>query len=156
MRATSFSWLTFNRTRRDKVSGEVGGITENFTAAAALNTGDCVFLSAVNTVNKSVTQANYVGFIGVVVGGALTNDNIVDRVGVPAANTGQRVIVQIAGTATVVAGAAVTAGTNFSVIPDTATAGRVIAGTTAGQVLGKALTTTTGAGQNLNILISHR
>jgi hypothetical protein len=156
MRATAFSWLTFNMSRQDRTSGAAGGIVEVFTAAAALNTGDAVFLSAADTVNKSVTPANYVGFIGVVVGGQLTGDNIITTVGVAAAGTNQRVLVQIAGVATVVSGAAITAGTNFSVGPDTATAGRVIAGTTAGQVLGKALSSAGAAGVNVRILLSHR
>lgn len=155
MRATSFSWLTFNRSRQDKNAAEVGGIVETFTAGAALNTGDIVFISAADTVNKSTTQANYVGFAGVVVGGALTNDNITTTTGIAAAETGQRVLVQVSGIANVVAGGAVTVGTNFSVIPDTGTAGRVIAGTTAGQVVGK--TVTTGSSGNvMKILISHR
>jgi hypothetical protein len=156
MRATTFPWLSNNAARQDKTPAPIGGIVELFTAGAALLTGDAVFLSAPATVNKSGTQTNYAGFVGIVVGGALTNDNIVDRTGVPAANTGQRVHVQIFGIANAVAGGAITAGTTFTVIPDTATAGRVIAGTTAGQILGKALTTTTLAGQNVRILLSHR
>jgi hypothetical protein len=155
MKPTAFSWLTFAMPRADKSPAAVGGITEIFTAGAALNTGDVVYISAADTVNKSTTQANYVGFAGVVVGGQLTNDNITASVGVAAANTGQRVIVQVAGIATVVAGGTVTVGTNFSVIPDTTTAGRVIAGTTAGQVVGKTLTTGASAG-TMKILISHR
>jgi hypothetical protein len=156
MRPTTFPWLSNNATRQDKAPGAIGGIVELFTAAAALNTGDAVFFSAANTVNKSVTQANYAGFVGIVVGGALTNDNMVDRPGVPAANANQRVFVQVFGIANVVAGGAITVGTNFSVIPDTATAGRVIAGTTAGQIVGKPLSSATAAGQTIKILISHR
>jgi len=93
MRPTTFPWLSNNATRQDEAPGAIGGIVELFTAAAALNTGDAVFFSAANTVNKSVTQANYAGFVGIVVGGALTNDNMVDRPGVPAANANQRVFV---------------------------------------------------------------
>ena len=156
MKPTTFPWLSNNISRQDKLPGAVGGIVELFTAAAALNTGDAVFFSAANTVNKSGTQANYAGFVGIVVGGALTKDNIIDRPGVPAAGAGQSVFVQIFGIANVVSGGAITVGTNFSVIPDTATPGRVIAGTTAGQVVGKPMSSATGAGQTIKILISHR
>lgn len=155
MKPTSFSWITHNRRREDKSVAGVGGVTEIFTAAASLNTGDCVFLSAANTVNKSTTAANYVGFIGVVVGGQLTQDNVTDNVGIPAATTGQRVHVQVTGIANVVAGGTVTAGTNFAVVPDTVTAGRVIAGTTAGQILGTVISTGAAAG-TMKILIAHR
>lgn len=155
MRATSFPYITHSQSRQDRVPGGLGGIVEVFTAGAALNTGDIVFFSAADTVNKSTTQANYVGFAGVVVGGALTNNNITNTVGVAAAGTGQRVLVQISGIANVVAGGTVTVGTNFSVIPDTSTAGRVIAGTTAGQVVGKTITTGS-SGNVMKILISHR
>lgn len=155
MRATSFNWLTFNQPRQDRTSASVGGVVEIFTAAASLNTGDCVFLSAANTVNKSTTAANYAGFIGVVVGGQLTNNNITSNVGVAAAGANQSVMVQISGIANVVAGGTVTPGTNFSVVPDAATAGRVIAGTTAGQVLGTTVSAGTAAG-TMKIVLNHR
>jgi hypothetical protein len=155
MKPTAFSWLTFAMPRADKSPAAVGGVVEFFTAGGSLNTGDIVYISAADTVNKSATQANYVGFAGVVVGGQLTNDNVATSVGVAAATTGQRVMVQVSGVATVVAGGTVTVGTNFSVIPDTGTAGRVVAGTTAGQVVGKTLTTGAAAG-TMKILISHR
>lgn len=155
MRATGFTWITHNQPRQDRIPAGVGGVVEYFTAGGSLNTGDVVFFSAVDTVNKSTTQANYVGFAGVVVGGQLTNDNLTTAVGIAAATTGQRVLVQVTGIANVVAGGTVTAGTNFSVIPDTGTAGRVIAGTTAGQVVGKTITTGSAAG-TMKILISHR
>lgn len=156
MKPTAFSWLTHHLPRQDKTAAGVGGTVETFTAGAALNTGDIVFFSAANTVNKSNTQANYVGFAGVVVGGAATNNNITTSVGVAATTaSGQSVLVQVSGIATVVAGGTVTVGTNFSVIPDTGTAGRVIAGTTAGQIVGNTITTGTAAG-TMKIFISHR
>lgn len=158
MRATSFPFITHAKSREDKTAGGTGGIVDVFTSGSALNTGDCVYLSAANTVSKSLTAANYAGFIGVVVGGRSTNMNIIDnKTGVAATSaSGQEVIVQLSGVATVVAGGTVTAGTHFSVMPDAAgTAGRVVAGTTAGQILGTALTTGSAAAE-MKILIRHR
>jgi len=157
VRATAFSFITHSKPREDKTSGGVGGVVEVFTSGAALNTGDCVYLSAANTVNKSLTAANYAGFIGVVVGGRSTQMNIITKTGFAATSaSGQEVLVQVSGIATVVAGGTITAATNFSVMPDAAgTAGRVVAGTTAGQMLGTALTTGS-SGNEMQILIRHR
>jgi hypothetical protein len=156
MKPTSFTYIAHNRSREDVISAGVGGTVEVFTAGASLNTGDVVYLSAANTVNKSATVTNYAGFIGVVVGGKLTNMNIIpDKTGVAAATTGQNTIVQLTGIALVVAGGTVTAGTNFSVMADSGTAGRVAAGVTAGQMIGTALTTGASAG-DMKILIGQR
>lgn len=152
---TSFSWLTFNNRRGDKAPAEVGGVVEIFLAGGSLSTGDIVFFSAANTVNKSATVADYAAMAGVVVGGQRTNDRIISSVGVAAATVGQRVLVQVSGIATVVAGGTVTVGTHLTVIPDTGTAGRVAAGTTAGSIIGKTITSGAAAG-TMKILLSHR
>lgn len=153
---TSFGFINLREDEGMERVGSVGGEVVQLTAAATLLVGDAVFLSGVNTVNKSATASNYVGFIGFVVGGASTGDKTNDTVGTTAATVGQRVLVQVNGIARAIVGASgFTAGTNFNAVPSAATAGRVIPGTTADQRLGKVLTTQATAGAEVRILIGH-
>lgn len=139
----------------DRDSGPVGGILRQYTAGAALLVGDAVFLSGANTVNKSTTASNYVGFVGFVESGDALDMNSGFAVGTAAAASGQIVLVREVGIARGIAGVAgFTAGTDFNAVPSAATAGRVIAGTTAGQRLGVVLTTAI-AGAEVRILIKH-
>ena len=154
---TGLSYTKYARTREDQTAYETGG--EVFIAKAAavvLNTGDVIYMSATG-VNKSTTAANYVGLVGVVVGGKLTDNDVVYGTGKPCTTgtAGESVLVQYSGIAKVVAGGTVTVGTNFAVVPDTSTAGRVIAGTTAGQMIGTVLTAGSAAADML-ILLNHR
>lgn len=154
---TGFSYIKFARTREDITPNETGGLCYIADAAAVvLNSGDVVYQSATGA-NKSATAANYVGLLGIVVGGKLTNMKIVYGTGQPCTTgvAGEDVIIQYSGIAKVVAGGIVTLGTNFAVVPDTGTAGRVIAGTTAGQIIGTVLSTGAAAGDML-IRIAHR
>ncbi len=154
MKPTGFSYITLSKPREDSSPAGLGGVIERFTAGATLLTGDVVFISAVNTVNKSGTAANYAALAGVVVGGQATVGNVVETPGVTAATVGQSVLVQVSGVANVVAGGTVTVGTHLSVIGDS-TAGRVIAGTTAGVIIGTPISNGAAAG-TMKILISQR
>ena len=66
---TAFSYLNIHNPVNDAI-GSVGGLVRRFTASGTLLVGDAVYLSAANTVAKSATAANYVGFVGFVVGGS--------------------------------------------------------------------------------------
>ena len=136
---------------------ELGGQCQIFTPAVALNYGDVVYFSAVDTVTKSTTVANYVAFAGVVVGGDLTYNAILQTK--PATGTVQvasasgTVLVQVYGIADVITAATDAAGSR--VMADPTTAGRVIAGVVAGQVVGTLIRT--GVVGNLKrLLINHR
>lgn len=153
---TSLSWLKFNKDREDRTALAVGGECIVCTAAAALVTGDAVFVSATLKVNKSATSANYAGFVGVVVGGDSTNMEAVYETGRAAASgDGKLVLVQITGVAKMMAEGTITAGTNFSVIISGSTAGKVIAGTTQGLMLGTPLTTSS-TGNDVLVKLDHR
>lgn len=158
---TNFNLIMTNRTRHEKDSGELGGSVKWFrSASASLKVGDIVFVTAavsgVPTVTKSATAANYAGFVGVVVGGPATQNYAVYGTGAAACDAiGQYVLVQIDGIALVVAEGTITAGTNFSVISTATTAGRVIAGTTQGAMVGIPLQDAV-SGDELRILICHR
>lgn len=155
MNPTTFSYLKLAREGDATAALANGGTVIECIGAAALLVGDVVFASVTGKVNKSATTANYVGFVGVVVGGNATNGMISGTVGASACTgDGQRVLVQINGIATVPFTGTVTAGTHFAVIVSGATAGAVTAGTTAGQMLGTTLTT--GASGTVKILINHR
>jgi hypothetical protein len=135
----------------------VGGTVLRFTAAAALNVGDAVFVSAANTVNKSATTADYQKFAGVVVGGTNTYMGCCSSttdVGVSAADANEEVLVQVNGRVYVVAAAAITVATLLTVAT---TAGRVddAAGATQGQIIGIALQAAGAAADKIQMLISH-
>jgi hypothetical protein len=153
---TAFSWLNVRGSADELTPNAVGGVVHLFTAASTtLLVGDAVYLSGVGIVDKSATAANYVGFIGFVVGGDSNNFRTDDAVGTTAATSGQRVMVQISGVARAIVGATgFTAGTNFNAVPSAATAGRVIPGTTADQRLGVVTTTQASAGGEVRVLIN--
>lgn len=121
---TRLPWILLS----DDDSAEgVGGLLVVYKAAAALNVGDAVFISAAKTVNKSVTAANHNKRAGVVVGGQKFGRGVVQRkndVGTQAAAANEDVYVCIAGICYVVAQAAITAGAPIKL--DTTTAGRVL------------------------------
>lgn len=152
---TGFSWVNIRGSSDENASNATGGIVHLFTASSTtLLVGDAVYLAGVGIVDKSATAANYVGFIGFVVGGDSNGDRTDDPVGTTAATSGQKVLVQISGVARAIVGATgFTAGTNFNAVPSAATAGRVIPGTTADQRLGVVLTTQATAGSEVKILI---
>lgn len=155
---TSFSFVEI---KSSETLGAVGGLVRRFTASGTLLVGDVVYLSGVNTVAKSATVTNYVGFVGFVVGGSsLSNISDVDSsvaVGTTAALTGTDVYVQTDGiTRGIVGASGFTAGTNFAAMPSAVTAGRIVPGTTAGQQVGTALTTQASAGSEVFLKIAHR
>jgi hypothetical protein len=125
---------------------DIGGPTVEYTAGAALNLGDAVFLSAANTVNKSTTAGDHARFVGIVVGGAKFDHKIItesNKYGVlQAAATGERVIVQTKGIAYVITEAAYAFGTHL--IVSTTTAGRML--TNATRAFAMLLEASTGVG----------
>jgi hypothetical protein len=156
-RITSFDHINLRGSGDENTANGAGGVVHLFTAnATTLLVGDAVYLAGVGIVDKSATAANYVGFIGFVLGGTSNGFRRYDAVGTTAATSGQKVMVQISGVARAIVGATgFTAGTNFNAVPSAATAGRVIPGTTADQRLGVALTTQATAGSEVLILIQH-
>lgn len=156
--ASCFEFVRFAQNRNNRGVASPGGLIYVFTAAATLLTGDVVYISAANTVAKSATAANLAGFAGVVVGGRATGYRPITesgRTGITAALVGQEVFVQRSGIVRVVADGVVTVGTTFSVIGAT-TSGRVIAGITAGLMVGVPIGSAAGAGSEFLMLISHR
>lgn len=142
-KATAFSFLTNHQPGEELVSGSIGGECYLLTndANATLNIGDLVVLSGNVTVDK--VAANPTNFKGIVVAGALTDYRIPDGLtaaqitaGIPAADAGQQVYVLVYGIFYVVADGAIANGAPF--IPS-ATAGKVTAGTTANEVIGRIL-----------------
>lgn len=136
-----------------------GGPTIPFTAGAALKIGDAVYVSAANTVNKSVTAADGGKFAGIVVGGGGSfggDYGIFESAstGLALVASGKVAEVQIAGVAWVVAGGAIAVGATVGL--DTTTAGRVLTNATAGQIIGIALTAATNPGDKIKILIRPR
>lgn len=136
-----------------------GGLVVRAKAAAALNVGDAVFLSADGTVNKSTTAGNHLLAPGIVIGGRQFGRQAIQRVNdvgaVAAAAANEEVYVCIHGLCYAVSGAAITIGQ--SVKSDTGTAGRVIAGTVStdhGKMLGKAWQAAGGAAVKILILVS--
>lgn len=153
---TVLSDLTYRQQGEDVTAGSVGGELVRLIAGAALLVGDNVYVSGVNTVNKSATAANYLNFAGFVETGEALSMETGFPVGTAAASTGQHVLVRRSGIARAIVGATgFTAGTDLAV-PSAATAGRIIPGTTADQRLGVALTTQATAGSEVRILIHHK
>lgn len=156
---TGFSYITLDGDSDPNTVLSTGGIVETFVAnSTTLLVGDIVYLQGANgVVDKSATAANYVGFVGVVVGGASTDFELNRAVGITAATSGQQVVVQLNGIANCIVGATgFTVGTNWGVVPSAATAGRVIPGTTQGQMIGTCLSTQATAGSAVLVLIRHR
>lgn len=152
---TAFSWVNVRGSADELTPNAVGGVVHLFTASTTtLLVGDAVFVAGVGIVNKSTTAADYVGFVGFVVGGDSNDFRTDDALGTTAATSGQRVMVQISGVARAIVGATgFTAGTNLTAVPSAATAGRVIPGTTADQRIGIVLSTQATAGSEVRILI---
>lgn len=158
-RPSAHGWLNMSEDNGETI-GEIGGIVVPLKAEASLFVGDVVYLSA--TVLKQVAKAAVLAttldrVVGVVVGGAQTNDEVVQddaligaRV---AALTGEKVLVAVAGIAKVLADAAI-ASFGSKVIPSVVVAGRVAVGVTKGQIVGHALDTAAGAGSVIRILIN--
>lgn len=146
-----------NTAEQGKVNSP-GGITFEFTAATALLVGDAVYLDANGKAAKSLTSADYLKCLGIVVGGTNTFMHAITReldVGVSAADADETVIVCTYGKAWAIAAAAITLGGNLTVA---VTAGRVddAAGATAGQIIGNALEAATTAGEAVLIFVNHR
>jgi hypothetical protein len=148
----------------DLTVGQAGGNTVRLTAGADLKIGDAVYISDTNTVNKSTTQTNAKYFVGIVVGGddlGGSERNVVPYdevdypdIGTTAALSGHAVIVQVSGIAIGVVGGTAVVKQN-QLMFDTATAGRLIPGTTAGQMVGIALESVATAGASFHFLINH-
>lgn len=135
------------------------GDTLAFKAAVALNVGELVYISADDTVSKSAVAATVAAApIGVVFTGIDLNFGTPQAYtpsGVPsyqAAAAGGQVYVQYDGVALVYCTGAVAAG--GTVIP-AGVAGQVVAGSTAGQIVGFAVKALAGAGWVL-IKLEHR
>jgi hypothetical protein len=158
-RPLATEYIIHRESNEDRTVGSLGGQVARYTAGSTLLVGDAVYLSGVNTVDKSTTAANYVGFVGFVVSGDALGDSQACGeypVGTTAATVNQQVLVQISGIVAAIVGATgFVAGTNFNAVPSAATAGRVIPGTTADQRLGVVLTTQSTAGAAVRILIAH-
>lgn len=161
--ATAFQYVNVRGASDELTNGAVGGQVHRFAAGGTLLVGDAVFISAANTVNKSLTVGDYANFVGFVVGGDSNGFRTEDAVGTTAATSGQGVMVQISGVARAIVGATgFTAGTtNVAVAPSAATAGRVIptaaldATIIAGRALGVPTTTQAIAGSEVRVLIQH-
>lgn len=138
---TKLGWLQLRETNNNLQSA--GGVIMPFAAAAALNVGEAVWLSADYTVNKSTVATDHQKVIGVVVGGVRAGplgaaggnidsaepiyDPVAIAAGLLAANAGEQVLVCMFGECYVITDAAIAAGVR--ICPSTTTAGRVRAGT---------------------------
>lgn len=153
---TRFGYVNLDADTTENTAAALGGQVRVFTAhTTTLLTGDIVYLHATaGVVEKSTTAADYLGYIGVVVSGDSLKMEPTTTVGLTAATSGQKVLVQIDGIANVIVGATgFTAATNSRAVPSAATAGRVIPGTTADLRVGVCLETQATAGAAMKILI---
>lgn len=134
-------WVQFLETNNN--GNQSGGVILPFAAAAALNVGDVVWISADMTVNKSVVPADHQKLIGVVVGGARSSplfqatgaptnidaiepvyDPVAIAAGIVAAGAvGETVFVCVLGMCYVICDAVIAAGLRLS--PSVTVAGRV-------------------------------
>jgi hypothetical protein len=109
-------------------AADIGGPTIEFTAGGTLKLGECVCLTAADTVNKSAVAGTIVNYVGVVVGGAQLKGYVnteKNKYGVlNAALVNERVIVQTRGVAYVITDAAYAVG--VALVPSTAVAGSMI------------------------------
>lgn len=129
-----------------------GGLAFPLEAAAALNVGDAVYVSAANRVDK-VATANVAKRAGVVVGGFKTGFRTLPevKVGTVAADAaGQLVLVCFAGRARAVADGVVAAGDR---VVAAGTAGRLIAG--AGLTIASGVVAVTSTAANGDIISGH-
>lgn len=162
MDPTHFHSILLSTKSKFEPTGYVGGIVAPFVPAVDLSYGDAVFLAAGQTVNKSTTPADYVAFMGFVVGGDVENYMNADFRDVTPTNTKVATavtgvaFVQISGIVWAVADAAIATNGGVRLIGSAIVAGRVASGTTAGQMLGTSITSAAGAGSLFPILIDHR
>lgn len=153
---TRLSYLSLDGSSEPNTPLAFGGQTRVFTAnATTLLTGDIVFIAAAaGVVDKSATAADYLGFVGIVVSGDSLKMEPTTTVGLTAATSGQKVLVQVDGIANGIVGASgFTVVTNSRAVPSAATAGRVIPGTTADLRVGVCLGTQATAGSAVPLLI---
>lgn len=155
-RPTNFPYLWYS-TSDNETPLRPGGICVVGTAGASLLIGDAVYLSAVDTFNKSGTVANYAGLKGIVVGGEQTfmqthqADALIGSM--VAAKTGERVIVMVQGIAKTLSDAAL-ATLNTKITAGATTAGRVSStGAAAGNYIGATLDTAAGAGVPIRVAV---
>jgi hypothetical protein len=146
-------------------NGDPGGRVKKFlVAGVALNIGDAVQLSAIDSVTKTVTTTNHKNRMGIVVGGTQTDMRALlesTDLGILAGNVGEQVLVLYSGiawakadTTTVVFGDKVKLGTT--------TAGRVLDGSDTtdlaagitGSIIGTALDSPAAAGDPVRVLVS--
>lgn len=138
-----------------EIAGGVGGETIVMNAAQAMNIGDGVFISALDTVDKSTTVLDYTARAGIVVGGQIPaegNMAILQHpldIGEIAAAINKPVLVCVGGICRAVADGVIAIGD--IVEPDAVTAGRVSTGTT--QPFGVAMDAAALAGDIIRILI---
>lgn len=163
-RPTNAVWVLYNDANgEDAGAFATGGDVLLATAAAALNIGDSVYLSAAFTVNKSNVAGNQVLVAGVIVGGVPRSVEsgtleVIQRagdIGKQAAAANDPVLVAVSGLAVCVADGAITAGASVKL--STTTAGQVTAATVAtdqGKILGKAWDAASGAGVLLRVLVA--
>jgi hypothetical protein len=157
---TNSQWRTSRGSATDPGSSEFGGQVQTFVASGTLLVGDAVYLSADNTVAKAAVAANYVKFIGIVVGGdslsgfVAQDRDLLSATQLTAALNGKNVIVQTSGVARVISDAAVATG---AVTGSAIVAGRVSnTGATAGQIIGTILQAAAALGLNTRMLIAPR
>lgn len=143
-----------------KTSDNYGGPCVWAIANQALKFGELVgWIAEANTVDKSATAAT-VGnvFAGVVIGGSLTDyrdaTELISNATTTVAAVDTPVLIRCDGIAKVIAGAAI-ATIGGRVIGDS-TAGRAIAGTTAGAVVGVNLEAASGADTLFKMFIMRR
>lgn len=134
-----------------------GGDCLNGKAAATLKIGDCVFMSATDTWNKSGVVANYAGVVGIVVGGLQTAMEVIQDdalIGVMvAANVNEPVLVLVFGIAKVLADLAIGA-VNTKVTAGAVTPGRVsTVGAASGNYLGGTMDVAAGAASVIRLAV---
>lgn len=162
-RPSNVVWELYNDANgEDAGAFATGGGVIVCTAAAALNIGDAVYLSAAFNVNKSAVAGNQALVAGIVVGGTARSVQsgtmeVIQRagdIGLQAAATGDPVLVAIHGLAVAVADGVIAAGALVKL--GVATAGRVTAAvvaTDAGKILGKAFDAAAANGDKIRVLI---
>lgn len=114
------------------------GKIERFKGNSALKLGQVVYMQADFTVDVSNSTSDHDKMVGIVVGGELTNYQVIETTtayNVNAVNAaGGDVLVQTSGIVNIIVAAAIAVGTRL--VPDTVTAGRVKAATTVTQGAG--------------------
>lgn len=141
-----------------------GGHVVEAKGAVALNVGDAVFVSAVDTVTKDSVATNHKNRIGIVVGGTRTDMRVLsgsDAVGLAACAINEQVLVQIDGIAWGVADTA-TVAVGDKLKLGTTTAGRLLDGSDTtdavagitGSIVAQALTASAAAGDKIKVLVT--